>query len=128
MSGQPLLSGEIETNWIGVKRFYCFVTFGSSAVSTVQTREIVSFVRNSAGNYTVTFPRYYRQLCSVGATLIDASGAVIFPVVATNSIDTAGTIVMEMRTETGTATDVDSGSKVMFVFEVSNEPFNDNTI
>lgn len=126
--GEPLLSGEDAHNWTGVKEFHAFLSFGSSALSTVQTREITSIVRNSAGNYTITLPRIYRQLVEVRFMLIDASGALIFPVVATNSVDTAGTLVLELRAEAGTATDPDNGSKGMLVVAVSNDPFNDNTI
>jgi hypothetical protein len=126
--GEPLLSGEVAKNWTGVKEFHAFLSFGSSVLSTVQTREIVSIVRNSAGNYTVTLPRIYRQLVEVRFSLIDAAGALIFPVVRTNSVDSAGTLVFELCTETGTATDPDSGSKGMLVVAVSNDPFNDATI
>lgn len=126
--GHPLLSGQKKSNWTGVEEFHAFLSFGASSLSTVQTREIVSIVRNSAGNYTVTLPRFYRQLVEVRFMLIDASGALIFPVVSNNSVDTAGTLVLELRTEAGTATDPDNGSKGMLVVCVSNDPFNDNTI
>jgi len=126
--GEPLLSGEVATNWTGVKRFYAFLSFGSSVLSTVQTRDITSIVRNSAGNYTVTLPRIYRQLCFVGLTLIDASGALIFPVVSSNTVATDGKLIVEMRAEAGTATDPDNGSKGMLIVDVANDPFNDNTI
>lgn len=125
--GEPLLSGVGAKNWTGVKEFHAFLSFGSSVLSTVQTREM-TVARNSAGNYTVTLPRIYRQLVEVRFGLIDAAGAVIFPVVRTNSVDTAGTLVFELVTETGTATDPDSGSKGMLVVSVSNDPFNDATV
>lgn len=128
MASEPLLSGVGAKNWTGVKEFHAFLSFGSSVLSTVQTRELVSVARNSPGNYTVTLPRIYRQLVEVRFGLIDAAGAVIFPVVRTNSVDTAGTLVLELVTETGTATDPDNGSKGMLVVAVSNDPFNDATV
>ena len=38
--GEPLLSGQSASNWTEIKRFYCFVTFGASSVSTVQTHGV----------------------------------------------------------------------------------------
>jgi hypothetical protein len=127
--GQPMLSGDGgESNWTELKTFYMKVTFGSGAVSSVQTREITSFTRSTNGTYLITLPRWYRTLVEVRCTLVDASGAVYFPVVATDSVATAGTLVLETRTEAGTATDIDSGSKLMIAVVVTNDPFNDATI
>lgn len=126
--GEPLLSGQIATNWTGVKRFYAYLSFGASVLSTVQTREISAIARDSAGKYTITLPRIYRQLCFVGFTLLDASGALIFPVVQADTVSTDGKLVLELRTEAGTATDPDSGAKGFLIVDVSNDPFVDNTI
>lgn len=126
--GEPLLSGVDASNWTGVKEFHAFLSFGSSVLSTVQTREISSIARNSAGNYTITLPRIYRQLVEVRFMLIDASGALIFPVVSSNTMSTDGKVILELRSEAGTATDPDNGSKGMLVVAVSNDPFNDATI
>jgi hypothetical protein len=55
---------------------------------------------------------------------------VLFPVILTNSIDTAsatggGTLVIETRTEAGTATDPASGDILALEFDVSLDALND---
>lgn len=125
--GQPLLSGQSVTNFVGVQSFYAILTFGSSALSTVQTREL-SVARNSAGNYTVTLPRIYRTLVHVSAIQVDGAGGVLLPVVDTDSVATDGTLVLELRTEAGTATDPDDTTKLLLRVDVANDPFNDNTV
>lgn len=126
--GQPLLSGKVTSNWTGLEEFHAKLSFGSAVLSTVQTREITSIARNSAGRYTITLPRYYRLLAEVRFQLQDAAGALIFPVVDEDNVATAGTVVVELRTEAGTATDPDDGAKATLTVVVSNDPFNDNTI
>lgn len=126
--GNPLLSGLVAKNWTGVQEFHAILTFGSAALSTVQTREITTIARDSAGKYTVTLPRTYRTLVELRLMLIDAAGALIFPVVVSHTLTTDGKLIFEMRTEAGTATDPDSGSKAMLVVAVSNDPFNDAII
>lgn len=127
--GEPLLSGDGgQANWTGLSTFYAKITFGTNVISTVQTREITSIARNTNGNYTITLPRTYRLLVEVRATLTDAAGALYFPVVTTDSVGTDGTFVLEFRTEAGTATDIDNGSKVTLAIVVANDSFNDATI
>lgn len=126
--GHPLLSGVDNSNFTGVSVFRAIVTLGASDVSTVQTRDITSITRTTNGTYKITLPRIYRTLVGFHVGLIDAAGAVYFPVVATNSVDSDGTLTFEMRTEAGTATDVDNGSKMLVRVEVSNDPFNDATV
>jgi hypothetical protein len=125
--GQPLLSGKATSNFTGVDVFYILVTFGSSAVSTVRTRDC-TFTRAGAGSYTITLPRIYRRLLHVSAMQVDASGGVLLPVVDTDAVASAGTITFEYRTEAGTATDPDDTTQALIKVEVSNDPFNDNTV
>lgn len=126
--GHPLLSGKETSNFTGVDKFHAIVTFGSSAVSTVQTREVASFVRNSAGNYTVTLPRIYRTLVGVRGCWVRASGATLQLDVDTSTVDTDGKLVLESRVAAGTATDPSSGDKLLLEVLVSNDPFNDATV
>ncbi len=125
--GHPLLSGKLTANWTGLELFFAKLTFGSSALSTVQTREM-TVARAGAGSYTVTLPRIYRTLVHVFWIAVDASGGVLLPVVDTDSVATAGTLTFELRTEAGTATDPDDTTKGMLCVVVSNDPFNDNTV
>lgn len=126
--GQPLLSGKHVSNWLEVEDFHAILTFGAAVLSTVQTRELTSIARNSAGNYTVTCPRNYRLLVEFRSQQFDAAGALLFPVVVSSTITTDGKFIFEYRTEAGTATDPDSGSKAFLCVSVSNHPHNDATI
>lgn len=125
---EPLLSGKETTNFVGVQKLTVIVTFGSTSVSAVQTREIKSFVRNSAGNYTVTLPRIYRTLVGIRGSWVRSTGATLQADVKTNNVSTAGTLVLESRVAAGTATDPTSGDKLMLEILVANEPFNDATV
>lgn len=125
--GEPLLSGEAVSNWTGLCEFYAKLTFGSASLTTVQTRDI-AVARNSAGRYTITLPRPYRALCMFTATQVDASGAVLFPVVQADTVSTDGKVVFELRTEAGVATDPDSASQLMLCVSVSSDPFNDAVV
>lgn len=126
--GEPLLSGKEVSNFTGVQVFYALVTFGSSAVSSVQTREIVSFARDNAGEYTLTLPRNYRTLVGVEASWIRPSGATLQVDVDSSALTTAGTLDIETRVAAGTATDPSSGDVLMLAVKVSNDPFNDATV
>jgi hypothetical protein len=125
--GYPLLSGDIVTNWTGLHAFYAKLTFGSAALSTVQTREM-TVARANAGSYTITLPQIYRTLVEVRWMAIDGSGGVLLPVVDTDNVATAGTLLFELRTEAGTATDPDDTTQGLLCVVVSNDPFNDNTV
>jgi hypothetical protein len=55
----------------------------------------------------------------------DASGAILFLVLVTDNVATDGTLIFELRTEAGTATDATSGDKLFLTVGVSNNALND---
>lgn len=122
---EPSLCPDGQVNIPGQK-FKVKLTFGSSVLTSYRSR-FVTVARNSAGNYTFTFPRTYRYVTGFKAALTKwAAGAVLFPVILTDSINTAsssggGTLVVEFRAEVGTATDPASGNEAILEFEVSND-------
>lgn len=126
--GQPLLSGGGGSNFADVDTFYVVVTFGSSAVSTVQTREVTSFARDNAGAYTLTLARPYRQLVSVVGSWYRPAGACLHVNVDSSALTTAGTLDLETRIDDGTATDPTDGDILYLEVKVSNHPFNDATV
>lgn len=126
--GQPLLSGKEESNFTGIQKFNVIVTFGSTSVSTVQTRDVVSFARDNAGEYTLTLPRNYRTLVGIRSTWHRPVGATLQVDVDSSAITTAGTLDLETRVAAGTATDPTDGDVLMLEVSVSNDPFNDATV
>lgn len=116
------------------RTFQLQVTYGAGDPASSWGRDLV--VRNTAtGKITVVFPRTYRKLTGFRWGWVKcAAGAVYFPVILTNSIDTAdattggGTLVIETRTEAGTATDPASGDILSFEFDVSNDMLNDSLV
>ena len=128
-SYEPALSPPGRTNVPGETSLKCTLVFGSAALSSVKGLNL-SVARNSAGNYTVTFPRTYRYLTGFrwGWTKL-AAGAVYYPVVKTDAVATAtdgcGTLVLETRTEAGTATDPASGDELFVEFLVTLDALND---
>lgn len=128
MSTEPILCPEAMTNAYGAHDYFVRITAGSAAVSSYFGGCQVTVLRNSAGNFTITFPKYYRTLLSFTWGMQDASGAILFAVITSETLDTAGAIVVETRTEAGTATDLTSGDKLWLRFAVSSDYMNDKFV
>lgn len=121
-----LFPSQGRSNVPGKQTFHLKLTFGSSVLTSYKGKYMVA-ARNSAGNLTITFPRPYRELVHFRAAWIKyAAGAVYFPVILTNSIDTDGTIVLETRTEAGTATDPATGNILSLAFDVTLDVLSDD--
>lgn len=124
----PLLGGAGPIrNWMNVEEYHGILVFSVSNVGSVQSKYL-SVVQTAAGKYTLTLPRAYRTLVEVRFSLQRSSGAVVFPVVASETVSTDGKVFLEMRTEAGTATHPGINSKGLLVVSVSNNPFNDYTL
>lgn len=122
------------TNAPGEQKFRLIVTYGSGAPASAWGKDL-EVSDTATGKITVTFPRTYRKLVDFDAHYLKCqAGAVLFPVILTNSIDTEGSagsnsggqIVIETRTEAGTATDPASGDIIEYEFVVSNDSLTDN--
>jgi hypothetical protein len=112
------------SNVPGKRTFQLEVTYGSGDPASAWGKDLA--VANTAtGKITVTFPRTYRKLTGFRwGWKKAAAGAVLTPVVVTNSIDTAsstggGTLVIETRASAGTATDPSNGDVLALEFDVS---------
>lgn len=85
----------------------------------------------ATGKMTINFPRTYRKLTGFRWGWVKcAAGAVYFPVILTDGIATpnangGGTLVVETRTEAGTATDPASGDVLSLEFDVSLDALTD---
>jgi hypothetical protein len=99
------------------------VLFGSGAITSYRSKD-ATISRNSAGNYTVTLPCIYEEITGFTGHFLDASGAILFFVITSSSVDTDGTVVVEARTESGTATDPTSGSYGYLSLSVSKNSLN----
>lgn len=120
-----------RTNVPGVHTFHLELTYGSSAIASAKGRYL-TVEDTAAGKATVGFPRTYRRLTGFrwGWKSL-AAGAVYFPVILTDGIDTAsasggGTLIIETRTEAGTATDPVSGDKLLLEFDVTYDVLDDD--
>jgi hypothetical protein len=125
----PVSTG--RTNVQAAETFYLKVVYGSAAIASAQGKDL-QLADTATGKMTVTFPRTYRELLGFSWGWAScAAGAVYFPVILTDDLDTAsssggGTLVIETRTEAGTATDPASGDVLILRFDVSLDVTNDN--
>lgn len=121
MSYEPLLAPAGLSNVYDEHVYKLRVLFGSTAITSYRSKD-ATIVRNSAGNYTITLPKTYEAVTGFSANYtLCAAGAVYFGVIKTSAIDTAGAVVVEMRTEAGTATDPASGDAICFTLGVSSD-------
>jgi hypothetical protein len=128
---EPSLAKALGTNVYGEQTFRLTLNFGSSVLTSFDGKDLDA-ERNSAGKYTIYLPRTYAKRVAVhfgwGKC---AAGAVYMPVVLTDAVATAnattggGTLVIETRTEAGTATDPASGDELDITIVVSNDVLND---
>lgn len=110
-----------STNTPGEQTFKLEVTYGAGAPASYWGKDLI-VADTATGRITVTFPRPYRKLTGFRPGWKEcAAGAVYFPVILTNNIDVDGTLVIETRTEAGTATDPASGDVLGLEFDVSND-------
>lgn len=118
---EPALFPPGKTNTPAEQRFKLEVTYGSAAPASAWGKDLA--VEDTAqGKITVTFPRSYAKLTGFRwGWKSCAAGAVYFPVILTNNIATTGKLVIETRTEAGTATDPASGDVLDLEFDVSND-------
>jgi hypothetical protein len=106
--------------------FHLRVVYGSSAIASAKGKDL-ALEDTATGKMTVTFPRTYGKLVGFRWGWAKcAAGAVFYPVILTDAIATAsasggGTLVVETRTETGTATDPASGDELLLEFDVSSD-------
>ena len=120
---QPNLFADIQTNVDGERHFRVRILFGSSVVTSYRSKD-VTVTRNSAGNYTLQFPKTYEEIVGFTFGMQDASGAILFWVITSETIQTNGQMVVECRTEAGTATDPTSGDKALLHFVLSDSIIN----
>jgi hypothetical protein len=127
---EPDLFLKGRTNTPGEQTFKLRVIYGSSALASAWGKDL-AVADTATGKMTVTFPRTYRKLTGFRWGWAKcAAGAVYFPVILTDGIDTAstaggGTLIIETRTEAGTATDPASGDELLLEFDVSLDALND---
>ena len=124
---QPVLAQPPKSNVYDEELFRLVVVFGAAVLASYFGKDLV-LVRNSAGNFTLTLPQPYRRLTSLSGMFRDATGAVFFPVLVTNAVDTTGTLIFETRTEAGVATDPATGDELYLTVGVSRNVLNDEYV
>lgn len=125
MSYEPQLAPPARTNVFTEDLYKVRVTFGSAAVASVRAMGC-TFARNSAGNYTLTLPKAYNEITDFSYGFLDASGAILFATVRSSTVTTDGKLVIEVVTETGTATDPTSGDVLYLTVGASADVVNNS--
>lgn len=123
MAYEPQLVPAGQSNVYDEHTYKLRVLFGSSVITSYRSKD-ATIVRNSAGNYTITLPKNYEEIVGFGGSFIDASGAVLFWVIASSTMGTDGKVIVEVRTEAGTATDPTTGDVGLLALDVSSDYLN----
>jgi len=92
------------------------ISIGASGAPTiVNGKGVVSVVRNSAGNYTLTLKDPFYLLMGVSCTSISGSSAPAAPIlnVVSETVNSTKTIIIQLRDSAGVATDPASGEILM---------------
>jgi hypothetical protein len=128
---EPNLALAGRQNAYATHTFHLTLNLGNTVLTSFDGKDL-DVARDSAGKYTIYLPRTYAKRINVQMTWGKcAAGAVLLPVVLTDSVATAhattggGTLVIETRTEAGVATDPASGDELDIVIVVSNDALND---
>lgn len=121
---EPILVSDAQTNVYGKIDYSLAVTFGTTSVSATNGKDLL-FVRNSAGNYTLTFPTNYNRIHEFGLGFLKASGTILQGCIASQTIQTNGQVVIEIRNSSGTATDPANGDQCFINCAVSKDTLND---
>ena len=110
----------------GPTALYAKLTVGStgavSATAGYGIADTTPFVRNSAGNYTITFDRSYKKLLKAVHTMVLATPQDLAMTVTSDDIST-GSITVEFSVG-GTATDPSSGAIILFEIVVGDTSLN----
>jgi hypothetical protein len=105
----------------GVTTLYVKLVVGASgAVTSFSGYGIDNLARNATGNYTITLDRKFKKLLGISDTLIQATPQGLKMTVEGNNVSSAGTIVLEYNTDAGTATELSSGTIVLFAITVGD--------
>ena len=111
-----------------VKRLYMKATIGATGAPTLVAADslgIKTIVRNTNGDYTVTFGNpsgdtdKYNKLLWADGKLLDVDGEDIRVQIDTDNTASAGTVLI-LTIAVATAADPTNGSTLMMVFDVKN--------
>ena len=105
----------------GVTTVYAKLVVGATgAVTSDSGYGLTSIVRNGVGNYTITLDRKFKKLLAVVPTVIQATPQGLKMTLEADAIASAGTITLEWNTDAGTATELSSGTVVLFAITVGD--------
>jgi hypothetical protein len=105
----------------GVTTVYAKLVVGATgAVTSDSGYGLTSIVRNGVGNYTITLDRKFKKLLAVVPTVIQATPQGVKMTLEADAIASAGTITLEWNTDAGTATELSSGTVVLFAITVGD--------
>ncbi len=115
-SSEPMLFDSAKSNQPGEHLFSLTLVHGAAALASTRGTRYggLTVTRPGTGQIKVALPRSYaRRTHFSWSHALWAAGALVFPVVVTNNCTSATDphVVIEFRTETGTATDPASGNE-----------------
>ena len=120
-----------RSNVLAKETFHLRVVYGSGAVASAQGWGGIGVADTATGKMTITLPRTYAKLTGFRWGWAKcAAGAVLTPVILTDSVATAdsngkGYVIVETRANAaGTVTDPASGDELLLEFDVSNDVVN----
>lgn len=120
-SATYLKRGSVQTIEDGVTTLYVKLTVGASgAVSASSGYGLTSITKEAtAGEYTILLDRKFKKLLGVNCTIIQATTQGLSWVVATDSIESAGSIKMALSVD-AVATNASSSTIILFAITVAD--------
>jgi hypothetical protein len=98
---------------------------GAPTISAANSKGITSIARNSAGKYTITLQDSYNRFLGLAVTLKLSSGAPatsssVVPVVRSEDVGGAKTVVVEFVDNAGAAIELTNGVTLLLHVKLSN--------
>lgn len=123
MAYEPQLAPAGSSNVYDEHIYRIRVTFVATSIASYRSKD-ATIARTGIGLYTITLPKNYEAITDFNYSMEDASGALMYAVIASSTVGADGKVFVAIRTSDGTNTDPDVGDVGYFTLSVSSDVLN----